>query len=357
MMILDREYSVIRMASELNLAASATPVSSILRFCLQKIDRWLRESESESTARTLSEVQETACARLRLAFEEIWSDDDLQRVVSKYVARGEIVFATLADDLDPQTFAALFERKHATASSQDRYVAVIDCRGSEKAARRFFTRWHEIAHLITLARQLELPFHRSTTNRDPLERLMDVIAGEIGFYDPLVRPAVRDEVRKSGILSFEGVERVRDRVCPDASFHATLIACVSRSPRPAVLVEAGMGFKKAERAALHSQQRRMFPTVPPKAQLRVASATRNEAARQNGLRIDKNMQVPSDSLVYRHFHAEGLGMLVNQHTVESLSIWRHSDGTAVGDGSIQVQTRRVGDRVLALIQPAHQVDA
>ena len=354
-MILDREYSVIRMASELNLPASATPVSSIVRFCLQRIDTWLREGGA--TTRTLSELQEMACTRLRLVFHEVWSDDDLRRVISKYVTMGEVVFATLADDLDPQTFAALIERRHVTASSQDRYVAVIDCRGHEKAARRFFTRWHEIAHLITLGRQLELPFHRSTTNRDPLERLMDVIAGEIGFYDPLVRPAVRDEVRSSGILSFEGVERVRDRVCPDASFHATLIACVSRSPRPAVLVEAGMGYKKAERAALRSQQRRMFPAAPPQAQLRVASATRNDAARQRGLRIDKNMQVPSDSLVYQHFHAVGLGTVVNQHAVERLSIWKHSDGTAVGDGTIQVQTRRVGDHVLALIQPANQVDA
>jgi hypothetical protein len=344
---LDQEEAVIQMAAELGLGARGQPVAAIVRYCTQKIEAWLRESGG--TTRTLEELQTLVCNRLRLVFEEVWSDEDLNEVIAKYVEMREIVFATLVDDLDTETFAALVERLYVTSASPDRYVAVIDCRG-EKAARRFFTRWHEIAHLLTLTRQIELPFHRSTSNPDPLERLMDQVAGEIGFYGPLFDPAVRREVLESGGLTFKGAERVRSLVCPEASFHSTLNACVARSPVPVILVEAGMGYKQAERAALESRQRSFLPIQPPEAQLRVLTAMPNEAARQRGLCIHKNMRVPPESVIYRHFNdTKGLG---HHEGIETLSEWLHSNGTALGVESIWVQTRRAGKHVLALIHPS-----
>ena len=61
-------------------------------------------------------------------------------------------------------------------------MAVIDCRGG-KLARRFFTRWHEIAHRLTTHadRGDEEPAYRS--EHDPIERMMDEIAGHVGFYE------------------------------------------------------------------------------------------------------------------------------------------------------------------------------
>jgi hypothetical protein len=345
---LDREPAVLRMASELGVPTD-DPVSAILRFCRQRIDRVCRECGR--TVTNLAELQGAVCKHLCLVFEDIRTDKDLERVVAKYVSMREFGFAALRGDLDPQTFGALLERRNVDASAPDRYVAVIDCRGPEKCARQYFTRWHEIAHLFTLTRQLELPYHRST-DRDPIERLMDVIAGELGFYDPLVKPAIREEIARARRLTFAGVERVRDAVCPDASFRATLNACVARATDPVVLLEAGMGYKKAELAALKSKQLMLLPAAPPKAQLRVLSAAANNAARSSGLRVDKNMRIPSASIVSRHFQtADGLVSATDQEDRESLSIWRHSDGTPVGHVDVWVHTRQVGDRVLALLQP------
>ena len=46
------------------------------------------------------------------------------------------------------TYGALVQRRNAGPTDPDRFVAVIDSRGG-KLARRFFTRWHEIAHRLT----------------------------------------------------------------------------------------------------------------------------------------------------------------------------------------------------------------
>ena len=346
---LDRESDVIRMASELKVDTVA-PVAAVLKFCRQRLDRIVREAGTG--VNSVGDLEAVVCGHLRLTFEDVYSDDDLERVVAKYVALREFGFAALRGDLDPNTFATLLERRNVDASARDRYVAVIDCRGPEKLARRYFTRWHEIAHLFTLTRQLELPFHRSTINRDPIERLMDVIAGEIGFYDPIVKPAVGAEIASSTYLTFAGVERVRAKACPDASFRATLNACVARAAHPVVLVEAGMGYKKAEQSQLRSKQMTLLPIDPPKAQLRVLTTLGNDAARGGAIRLDKNMRVPATSLVSRHFHAgAGLDAIADQEERESLSIWRHSNGQPIGTADVWVCTRHIVDRVFALLQP------
>jgi hypothetical protein len=197
--------------------------------------------------RTVKQLEALVCEKLQLVFEEVWSDEDLDAVIRKYVALGEQVFASLRIQLDESTFGVTVVRHHTTANARDRYVAVIDCRGA-KEARRFFTRWHEIAHLLTDAIHPLSWVHRSTAETSPIERLMDEIAGEVAFYEPIVRPVLVE----NGVLSFNVVERIRKRCCPDASFQATLIACTRRLSRPAIYLEAGMGYKKHEEAELCS---------------------------------------------------------------------------------------------------------
>lgn len=347
---LDRAPEIVRLASELKADVRDGPVGGIIQYCKRKLNGWVREAGG--APRALADLERLVCAKLRLEFEEVWTDQDLERVVRKYVAMGEHVFATLRTDLSPKTFAALIERQRVDPESPDRYIAVVDCRG-EKAFRRFFTRWHEIAHLMTLTRQLELPFHRSTSDRSPLERLMDVVAGEIGFHDALLTPALNDEIRSNGRLSFAGVERVRQAAFPEASFSATLNACVARCPHPVILIEAGIDYTKTERERLESNQLRLIPAEAPEPKLRVLVVIRGEHARASRFRVDRFMTVPPDSIVSRRFfqQREDTAVFDDGSAVEELGIWRHSDGTSVGTGRVRVATRKAGDRILALIQP------
>ena len=137
------------LANELGLAGVANPVEAILRHCRCRIDGWVAEAGGVST---IGNLEALVTQRLQMVFEEIRSDADFDRITDKYArAKKDPVFATMRmrfDDADNPTYGTLVKRKNVGDDAPDRFVAVIDCRGG-KLARRFFTRWHEIAHRLT----------------------------------------------------------------------------------------------------------------------------------------------------------------------------------------------------------------
>ena len=342
---LGQESEVVQLAAELHVDWRQNAVENIMALCHSKILGWLQDSVKIST---IQELERLVCRRLKLVFEMVWSDEDLSQIIRKYVGLGEPIFATLRDQLDSKTYGSLIERRRITGTSKDRYVAVIDCRGV-KAARRFFTRWHEIAHLLTLHGQLELPLHRSSNS--PTERLMDAIAGEIGFYEPLFGPVLAEELAKERFLTFGTVERIRQRFCPDASFQATLNACVNRLGSAALVMEARIGYKKSEQRELDSRQRQLIQSVAPRAKLRVYSVAGNKRAVRSQLKVHQNMQVPPASLIYKLFVNDGGTVRSEIAGVESLGVWRHSDGSSLANIAVRIEARRLPDSVLALVLP------
>ena len=236
---------------------SADPVEGIRKFCTDRVDHLVR---NRRTLDDIRELQQLVCEKLNLKVHEIWSDIELQEVADSYIAEGEPVFAFLKDDLNSGTFGVLI-RLNKRKGSQFYWVAVVDCR-REKRHRRFFTIWHEIVHCLTAADQYELPFHRTKISRDlidPLERMTDIV---LLIWLSSILCFARFSMSKwlpKKVLTFGGVERVRARFCPDASFESTLNACVSRSDSPAILVKAGLAFKNAERDAIESPSSSIIP--------------------------------------------------------------------------------------------------
>jgi hypothetical protein len=342
---LNNEPEIIRMASELGLSGSPDPTGDIVKFCVTKIQRWLAEAPPVSS---IAQLEHLVCDRLQLRFEEFRSDAELAEIVERYTRLGDPVFRKLLDDFDEQTFATLLHRTAASETAADRYVAVVDCRGP-KASKRYFSRWHEIAHLLTMRRQLELPYHRST-KKPPLERLMDHIAGEVGFFSPLFRSALEQFVGARSHLTFGVVDDVRQEFCPAASFHSTLIACVRHARSPIIHLEVGMGLKTAEQKSLASGQGHLFSATVPEPKLRALVVARNDSAREGGFRIDRNMAVPPSSVIAALFQ-EVHRLRQDVEAVEKLEMWRHSNGIPVGSGSVRVEARLVNQRALAIIQP------
>jgi len=112
----------------------------------------------------------------------------------------------------------------------------------------YFTKWHEIAHLLTQTDQMRLVFrrtHSSVNHHDPEEQLMEVIAATVGFYEPLVHRFIDDEI------SFDAIENLRTKLCPEASKQSALINFPKRWISPVVLIRAELGFKKDEEARLN----------------------------------------------------------------------------------------------------------
>jgi hypothetical protein len=340
---LDHDPQVIQLASELGLNWKADPVNQITAYCAKKIAAWIKPFES---AITIDGIQRIVCSKRGLVFEEFRSWQELEAIIEKYVSLGDRAFAALHNDFsNPAIYATLMRRANPDPRAHDQYVAVIDCRGMTEA-RRSFSKWHEIAHLLTLRRQLQFPYHRSTMKRDPMERLMDIIAGEIAFYPPLFEPLIRGQIKRAKGLTFQVVEEVRQQFCPTASFHSTLIACAKLHRQPTICLEAGMCLKNAEQAQLNSRQAELFAPKIPRAKLRILAAVPNAAARARKLGVHYHMAVPDESVISRALQ------LVSGTDVqgrENLGVWRHSDGTALRATAVTIEARRVGDTVIGLL--------
>jgi hypothetical protein len=323
------------LARDLGLKPSNDAVQAIKAYCYKRVRSFLRDFPA---VKTLHELLELSANKLETKIEEIRSDADLVEVVGRYTSAGEKSFALLDRELDPSVYGITFKRTRAK-SWEPGYVSVIDSRG-QKAARRYFTKWHELGHLLILTSQLRLEFRRTHVHpdqRDPEERLVDVLAGEFGFLREIVSPHL------AGSISFEKLEQVRLTLCPDASQIAALIGIARIWPEPCIQVRAESGLRK------HEQRNRVqssFDFVErPAAVLRAAKANSNEAARESGFMIFPNMRIP-DTSVIADIYRFGAGHSVR---TESLDTWITSDGSHLGSGRIRVEARWAVNGVDALI--------
>ena len=150
----------------------------------------------------------------------------------------------------------LLRHPHALPGDR-RFVAFIDARGT-KERRAYFTGWHELVHLLVYPPQLTFPGFRRTVSgdveKDPVEALVDMIAGELAFYKPLFQPVLQRAIALEGRLSFPAVDRARDEATPEASFYATAIACVRITDEPICLVCVDEDWKQSEKRRLASPQ-------------------------------------------------------------------------------------------------------
>jgi hypothetical protein len=343
----DATPAILDLAKELGVSAS-TPTDGILDYCRHRIDRWVAEAGGVTNIEVLESL---VSQRLQMVFEEIRTGDDFDRLKDVY-ARGkkDFVFAAMRtkfDDGDNPTYGALIQRRNVAADAPDRFVAVIDCRG-KKLARRFFTRWHEIAHRLTThadGGETE-PGYRS--EHDPIERLMDDIAGHIGFYEPLFAPAFHQANGGNLLLKFDTVESVQRSRFPAASFQSTLFACIRRMQTPVIYLEAALAHKKDVKREIEDDSPRLFAAPPPPpGELRAVKINPNKAAQQQKFTIPANMRVPAGSVIDRLFETE---TIADATGLENLSHWE-SRGKSLERRAVVVEARKVPDRVIAIVQP------
>jgi hypothetical protein len=243
-MNLSADPKIIGMANSLDLL-DGDPVENIRQFCKDRVRKFLRGAKG---ATSMDHLQEIVCKKLGLRVHWIWSDFELTRLESDYVATGEFIFAALGQQLSPDAFGVLIQL-HRLTSSGEKWVAVIDCRG-DKSFRRHWTLWHEIGHCLTAVGQMQLPLRRTTDDfqKDPVEAITDLIASDFAFYAPIFEPILVNELAKhDGDLSFSVVTAVRLRFCQDASFSSTLNACVSYLSQPCLVIEANLVHRPINR--------------------------------------------------------------------------------------------------------------
>jgi hypothetical protein len=335
--VLKRSYKIHALAADLGLRPSEDPVREILKFCDRSVRRFLRDFPD---CCTLAGLLDIAAAKLGTRFEEIHSDGELEELRLRYARQGEKAFATFNEELSEQVLGITFRRTNRK-SWEPPFVSVIDCRGP-KCFRSYYTKWHELAHLLILTDQMRLTFRRThfgLDEKDPEEALVDVIAGAFGFYPDLIRPEAK------GPISFERIEDIRARLCPEASCQSSVIGVVKAWSSPCLLIQAELALKRGEKRAM--AQRAFEFREEPTPVLRAVQVSPNEFARSQGLTIYPNMRVPECSVIHEVF-SRGL---TSASARESLADWESSDGTRLPDASVLVQARKNWDGVQALITP------
>ncbi|PYP90833.1 MAG: hypothetical protein DMG65_10005 [Candidatus Angelobacter sp. Gp1-AA117] len=333
---LTKSPQVWKLATDLGLKPKDDPVSAIVEFARKQMGQFLREFPCS----TLQESLDMAAARLDTHFIEIRSDADLGEIKSKYLTRSEIGFADLelqlTDDVYAITFRLLNPKKH-----DRKFVSLIDFRGT-KAWRCYFSKWHELAHLFTLTPQMRLKFCRShsiANQKDPEEAVMDVIAGKLGFLPEIVQK------HASGEISFNKIQELKDRLCPEASNQASVIGFTHSWPTPCVLIDASPALRKQDRLGLNQSSFEF--KEQPQPVLRAVKISTNEPARNAKLKIFPNMRIPQKSVINRVF----TNSVAYDEAIEDLAWWNSSDGTRLPRRPVKVSARLNSGSVQALVVP------
>lgn len=338
-MQLKRNFKIQTLARDLGLRSTKDPVRAILGHCERQIRIFMRDFPESST---LGDLLDLAAAKLGTRFEKIDSDDRLEQVRSDYLRRGEKGFADLHEQLTSEVFGITL-RRISRKSWEPPFVSVIDCRG-EKAFRSYFTKWHELGHLLILTDQLRLNFRRthSVPNlKDPEEALVDIIAGHFGFFEDIVRNQAKD-VR----TSFSGFSDLRQSLCPEASRQSSQIGFAKSWPRPCLLINSELGLRKQEQREEHQGRLAFHPHPSP--DLRAVHVTSSESAASAGLFVYRNMRVPKRSVIAKVHRRE----CDSAHSLENLDWWEVSDSSRLPSIPIHVEAEAIGDQVAALLTPA-----
>jgi hypothetical protein len=334
---LKNNLTIQRLAADLSLRHSPDPVRAIVDYCHRKVRLFLRDYPS---CPNTTELLKLVANKLGTIFVEVSTDADLARIKKDYVAKGDSAFVSLEQELSDDTFGVTLKRQQHNPKWEQPYVSIIDCRGT-KRLKAYFTKWHEIGHLLILTDQTRLVFKRTHALHEPKspeESLVDIIAGSFAYYPEMVRPLA------SGRISFEAVEAVRQTLSPDGSFHSALIGIANAWPSACILVEARMAPRKSD--VDYRQDAFDFKTQPDTA-LRAVHISGNEAARTLGIKMFPHWRVPELSVISRVFQMRE-GTLEGN---ENLDWWETSGGKKLKSQRIAVSARWVGDAVYALIIP------
>ena len=206
----DYLYETERVARQLGLPAYGPGAdAAIVNYCRDEVARL---AGGHGLPGTMDQLLAQVATCLSVEFFEIRSDDDLERLRDRCPPDKEPAIIQVLHELEGDVDAITIRRK--TPEPWDcRYLAVINCRGKHYY-RRYFTKWHELTHLLIEGEQLTLAFRTTTTERpDPGEVLVDKVAAELAFLPDIVASHAARCLQQFGV-SFDSVDALRAAVAP-----------------------------------------------------------------------------------------------------------------------------------------------
>jgi hypothetical protein len=314
--------AIAEIAAQLGLVTRGDSAAAIVEWCQAKTAAFMTEYGGCGDC---DELLALCAQKTGTRFEVIDTLEALDALVRTFLAHGENQFATLESEFERGVLGVTFRLRRPNPWDCP-FVSVIDARG-ERRHRAWFTRWHELGHLLTLATSSRPSFcrtHVPELMRDPEELLVDRIAGACAFHPELVKPLA------DSALTFHKLESVRTRLCPQASIQSAQIGLVQAWPSACLLLDCCWASRRGD--------------LREKEQLRAVKVIANHAARQARLRIHPNMRVPEQSIIHKSCATAGI-----MDRVEDLSWWSSSSGAVLPRRRVLVSSKKAGDVVQALV--------
>ncbi len=338
------QAELVRVAASLSLPVTGDVEQAIIDHFVGRLRTWVT---LHGAPRNLSELAADFATSLDMQFAEVFDQEDMDQLLLSMPRGEQATVAMLKTEFGDQTDAVTIRRSQRKSWERP-YLAIINCQDWHEL-RRYYSKWHEIVHRLIEGQQLRFAFRHTKVDRpEPEEVLVDRIAGALAFFPDIFRPVVVEEIQIDGYLTFRSIDRVRERIAPDASRQATTMACLRHVVNPAWLLRCRLGLKVSEQRRLQSPQLSLMPAARPKEKLRVQESFSNPAARDAGMRFFSNMRVPESSIVAVVFNGE-LDALEGE--IEPLDAWETSSGGPIGSGTIHVGAEWVtGNEVWAIAQ-------
>lgn len=341
------------LAHELGLTARGNAFEKIRSFALQKASDLIEGFP----CKCLDSIRELVAQRLSVHIETIEQDNDISTIAKGCSGYNPRLKAILEEEfVRGNTEAVLLQNKNHQPGDL-LYLAVVDARGN-KAYRAYFSIWHELSHLLVAPPQLEMDFRRSPTlveiKKDPIESLVDSIAGFMAFYEPIFYPVLQRAIENEGEFNFAAIEAARNEAAPSASFLSTVLASLAMSKEKVTFISADWRYKKSEERRLSSKQLPLIlddPVDLPVRKLRVDMIVIAPDRNNPNLGIHKNMRIPEDSVIYRVANENLVG--INNLGLENLSWWENSADGHLPARAIRVIATQCGPHTYALIFPIH----
>lgn len=351
MVQLARDPKVMKLARDLGLNWRGDCLAAIRDYALAQVEAI--KCGSPIPIGDLDALRLMVADRFHVKLEFIHEDADIDGIAARHTGFHSLLRQRLiAEFIDSHTEGITLEREEWDPRFF-RYLAVIDARG-ERAARAYFTAWHELAHLLVHPEQLPFPGFRRTPAeaeraKDPIESVVDHVAGRVAFHPPFFAPALNRAVADHGGLTFAALEAARDSAAPTASLFATAMGSIQVVSTPAIFVTADMALKAEERRFSRGPQRVLdFAAATVQEKLRVTTVAPNDHVAGSPLAIRRNMRVPADSALAQAYASVvdvTLGADEDQHC------WETSGGGALAPLSLRVEAARRGRYVYGLITP------
>jgi hypothetical protein len=294
-----------RLAQQLGLGSRGDPLVRIQQYVDEQVDNCLSTVPINSCTSLLKLVS----AAFSVQLEIISGDSDIQTLANRYGHLGTSIRQQLEMEfLRGDTLGYLVANPMPLPGDR-LYVAFVDARGV-RHARAYFTAWHEVTHIILSPPQLSFAGFRRTREsfeKDPLESLVDVIAGSLAFHRPFFEPIVRKELDRTGEFSLDLLKGVRDEAVPEASLQATAIALAKNAHLPISFIVAAEGLKARDRLR-SSGQLEMSSNwgSSPQPVLRAITVVASPAARELGWRVFQNMRIPIPSVIHDAHGSPGM---------------------------------------------------